>query len=154
MSHCWDTSAFIHSWRRTSPPDIFVSLWDKLDAEIRASSIVCPDEVYRELERRDDPLFRWVKDRKDALFVPLERTLQAHVATIGGVFPYYTAGDSDDNAADPWVVALAMERGLTVVTQETRQGSLDFPKIPRVCDRFGVRYVNTFDYMRAKGWTF
>jgi hypothetical protein len=62
MAYCWDTSAFIHSWVRTSPPDIFVSLWHRLDAEISAGNIVSPEEVYVELARQEgDLLLEWVK---------------------------------------------------------------------------------------------
>lgn len=53
MSYCWDTSAFIHSWVRTSPPDIFVTLWDRLDDAIAAGRVVSPEEVYKELERQE-----------------------------------------------------------------------------------------------------
>jgi MinD superfamily P-loop ATPase len=56
--------------------------------------------------------------------------------------------------ADPWVIGLAMARDLVVVTQETRPGSSDSPTIPRVCNHFGVEFVNTFEFMRREGWTF
>jgi Domain of unknown function (DUF4411) len=153
VSHCFDTSSFIECWR-TSPQDIFVTLWDRLDSEISANGIVCPEEVLIELARQDDGLHRWAKERRERLFVPLESDLQAAVARIGGVFPYYTAGDTDENGADPWVIGLAMARTLVVVTEERRPGSPDFPTIPRVCEHFGVQYINAFEYMRVKGWTF
>ena len=155
MAYCWDTSAFIHSWVRTSPPDIFVTLWDRVDAEIAAGNITSPDEVYVELARQEgDTLLQWVRDRRDALVVPLEDDIQRCVTSIGDAFPPFAAGDADENFADPWVVGLAMARGLVLVTQETRPGSTDSPKIPRVCDHFGVTYIDTFEFMRREGWQF
>lgn len=155
MAYCWDTSAWIHSWVRTSPPDIFVSLWDRMDAAITGGEILCPEEVYVELERQEgDTLLAWVRDRRDALIAPLTEDIQGHVGTIGAAFPPFVAGDADRNFADPWVIGLAMSNGLTVVTQERRPGSPDSPTIPRVCDHFNVPYINTFEFMRREGWTF
>ena len=155
MSYCWDTSAWVHSWVRTSPPDIFVSLWDRLDGAISGGQIRSPEEVYIELERQEgDTLLDWVKDRKETLISALTEDLQTSVTEIGVAFPPFIAGDGDRNFADPWVIALARVHGLTVVTQERRPGSPDSPTIPRVCDHFGVAYVNTFEFMRAEGWSF
>lgn len=155
MAYCWDTSAFIHSWARTSPPDIFITLWERLDTEIAAGNIVSPEEVYRELEKREgDTLLQWVRERRTQLIIPLEEDIQRRVGEIGAVFESFVAGDADRGAADPWVIALAMARGLTVVTQETRSGSPDSPTIPRVCDHFEVPFVGTFEFMRIEGWTF
>jgi Domain of unknown function (DUF4411) len=155
MAYCWDTSAWVHSWVRTSPPDIFVSLWERLDTAIADGDILSPDEVYIELERQEgDTLLAWVRERKDALIAPLTVTIQSHVGDIGAAFPLFVAGDTDRNFADPWVIALAMANDLTVVTQERRPGSPDSPTIPRVCDHFNLPYINTFEFMRREGWTF
>lgn len=155
MAYCWDTSAFIHSWVRTSPPDIFVTLWERLDGAIAAGTVVSPEEVYKELERQEgDTLLAWVRERRADLVVPLEDDLQERVTRIGAEFAPFVTGDADRNQADPWVVGLAMARGLTVVTQEIRPGSPDSPTIPRVCRHFGVPFMNTFEFMRREGWTF
>jgi hypothetical protein len=155
MAYCWDTSAFIHSWVRTSPPDIFVSLWERLDGEIAVGRVLSPEEVYVELERQEgDTLLAWVKERKASLVAPLTEDLQARVSEIGAAFPPFVAGDTDHNFADPWVIALAMTNGLTIVTQEARPGSPDSPTMPRVCGHFKVPFINTFEFMRREGWTF
>jgi hypothetical protein len=155
MAYCWDTSAFIHSWVRTSPPDIFVTLWDRLDGEISTGNILSPEEVYKELERQEgDTLLQWVRDRRGHLIAPLDEDVQLRVGEIGAEFQSFVAGDADRDFADPWVIGLAMARDLTVVTQETRSGSSERPTIPRVCNHFGVEFVNTFEFMRREGWTF
>lgn len=155
MGYCWDTGAFIHSWVRTSPPDIFVTLWERLDNEITGGNIVSPEEVYVELERQEgDALFHWVRDRRAHLIVSLEADVQASVTNIGAAFQTFVSGDADRNLADPWVIGLAMARGLTVVTSETRPGSSDSPTIPRVCRHFNVPFLTTFEFMRREGWKF
>jgi hypothetical protein len=155
MAYCWDTSAFIHSWVRTSPPDIFVTLWERLDDQIVDGRIVSPEEVYVELERQEgDTLTAWVKQRRDRLVAPLTPDIQSCVSDIGVAFPPFVAGDAGVNFADPWVIGLAMVHGFTVVTQERRPGSPDSPTIPRVCDHFRVPYMDTFEFMRREGWRF
>ncbi len=83
MAYCWDTSAFVHSWVRTSPPDIFVSLWERLDQDIAGGNVVSPEEVYVELERQEgDTLLAWVRDRRGSLIAALTHDLQACVGDI------------------------------------------------------------------------
>jgi hypothetical protein len=155
MTYCFDTSAFIHSWVRTSPPDIFVTLWDRLDEKIADGGIVSPEEVLKELERVEgDTLLAWVKERRNPLIIPLEADLQEKVGLIGAQYRTFVAGDADKNMADPWVIGLAMARDLTVVTQETKPGSSQKPTIPHVCHHFGVPFVDSFEFMRREGWTF
>jgi hypothetical protein len=133
MSYCFDTSAFIHSWVRTSPPDIFVTLWGRLDGKIAEGGIVSPEGVLKELERVEgDTLLAWVKQGRDPLIVPLGADLQEKVGLIGAQYQSFVAGDADKNMADPWVIGLAMARNLTVVTQESKPGTPAKPTLARV----------------------
>jgi hypothetical protein len=52
-------------------------------------------------------------------------------------------------AADPWVVALAEARGLTVVTME-EGGTANRPKIPHVCAHFRVPCIPVVDLIRKE----
>jgi hypothetical protein len=65
-----DASIWIRIWRN-HPPDIFVSLWEKLDAAIAAGDLVSPDEVLQELQRGVDNLAETLSTRT-ALFSPLD----------------------------------------------------------------------------------
>jgi hypothetical protein len=62
--------------------------------------------------------------------------------------------DSKKNRSvgDPWVIALAQARGLTVVTGEKATGSLLKPKIPDVCKDLGVSCIEIVDFFRKQGW--
>lgn len=53
----------------------------------------------------------------------------------------------------PFVIALAEQHDLVVVTSEKR-GSPDHPKIPLVCEWRGVQCMNVVSFFRAEGWTF
>ena len=58
------------------------------------------------------------------------------------------------NHADPFIVALANNK-LTVVTLEGRPGygSSD-PKVPNLCDEFGVECCNMLGLFENEKWTF
>ena len=63
-----DASIWIRIWRN-HPPDIFVSLWEKLDAAIAAGDLVSPDEVLQEIQRGEDTLAEVLSSRS-RLFSP------------------------------------------------------------------------------------
>ncbi len=57
------------------------------------------------------------------------------------------------SVTDQLVVALAAARGYTVVSEE-RKGSIDKPKIPQLCNHFGVDLVSFLDLILLEKWTF
>jgi Domain of unknown function (DUF4411) len=59
-----------------------------------------------------------------------------------------------NNAADPWVIALAKARGLTVVTPEVQTGNFDKPRVPDVCEALGVPWMNLYDWIDRQDWSF
>jgi hypothetical protein len=54
MIYCVDTSAWLDGWARDYPPDVFPSLWDKLAECILAGTLKCSEEVYVELEKKEE----------------------------------------------------------------------------------------------------
>ena len=72
---------------------------------------------------------------------------------IANQFRHFVTNPKVRNRADPFVIALVKARGFTVVTQE-RPGSPDSPKIPTVCDHFGVPYLRFLDIIRREQWRF
>jgi hypothetical protein len=57
------------------------------------------------------------------------------------------------NGADPFVIATAQVRGLTVVTEE-KGGTDTKPKIPSVCAALRVPCINVLSFIRDQGWSF
>ena len=74
-----DSSALIHAWRRVYRPTNFGFVWSGFDSLIEESRLLCSIEVYNELEKKDDELFKWCKERKEALFVDIDNDIQEHV---------------------------------------------------------------------------
>lgn len=55
--------------------------------------------------------------------------------------------------ADPFVIAKAegIEDGCVVTSEVWRDNA---PKVPNVCQHFGVRWLNLEGFMAEAGWTF
>lgn len=149
--HIFDASVWIRV-SRNHPPDIFVSLWERLDAEIAAGQIRSPDEVLHELEHGDDDLGERLSQWAD-LFVPLTDDLQAAVARVMSECPTLTEPESDRNRADPFVVALGSSTsGVIVSNEKHRRANSPRMKIPDACDILGLPHVDWFGYLRSQGW--
>jgi phage gp29-like protein len=77
-----DTSALLDGWRRYYPPDVFPDVWTGIEQLVEQGEIRATEEVFVELEKRDDEIFSWTKDRKGSLFVPIDNRIQERVAGI------------------------------------------------------------------------
>lgn len=152
MPYCFDTSALLQCWARYYPIDVFPGLWDRLATMIEDGEIQSPDEVGREIAKKDDGLNEWVKEHAQ-LLVPLDDETQRATAEVLGAFPELVKELSGRNQADPFVVALARVRSVTVVSEE-KGGSQARPRIPMVCEHFEVRCMDVVSFIRDRGWTF
>lgn len=143
---------------RFYPTDVFVGLKARIEALIADGKLCAPEIVKEELEAVGTPALKsWAKTQS-GLFAPLETALQAETAAIQARYPELTDIKSGHESADPWVIALAKLRGLTVVSQETSANEKRKPAkryyIPDVCRDLGVPCINLLGLMRKEGWTF
>ena len=148
-----DTSALLDGWVRHYPSDVFPSLWSHLEDMIQSGELLAPDEVLSELSQKDDAVYQWAKTNA-AMFVALDEDIQRATQEILNEFPRLVGAMKDRNRADPFVIALAKVRGAIVVTGEKSIGTRDRPRIPLVCDHFGIRHLTMLELIREKGWTF
>jgi hypothetical protein len=123
-----DTSALLDGWRRYYPPDVFPDVWTGMEELIEKAEIRATEEVFVELEKRDDEIFAWAKSRKESLFVPIDDRIQERVAAILGQHERLVRHSR--SGADPFVIGLAMVEGCTVVTGERLSGSLEKRVLP------------------------
>jgi hypothetical protein len=119
MPYCVDTSGWLDGWQRYYPPDVFPSLWAKLDELIAAGEIVSSDEVYVELARKADDLHDWVKARKQML-VPLSERVQQLAVELLSEYPRLVDTLRGRSKADPFVIATAIDMNAVVVTGEVQ----------------------------------
>jgi hypothetical protein len=157
--YCIDTSAMIAAWVERYMPETFESFWERIDELSRAGVLFAPEEVRLEL-RRPDELKKWAADR-DGMFVDLADAAYQAAATDAVDFVRTECGRRGlllrpgDFKADPFVVALARTRGATVVHEEKRAREANArPKLPNVCDQFGVKEISLREFILANGWKF
>ena len=145
-----DSSALIHAWRRVYRPKNFGFVWNGFDSLIEESRLRSSIEVYSELEKKDDELFKWCKERKGGLFVAIDGGIQAHVARILKDYPRLVDTVKGRSGADPFVIALAatVNPMMTVVTEE-QPGKT---KIPDVCKSEKIDCIGLADLIERENW--
>lgn len=155
MGYVIDTSALVDAYTKWYSPKSIPTFWDRLEALADSGEATVPDAVLLELEVVDDGLYRWCKDREDAMVTPTTEDIQAIVTTISTSYPALrNAGAPGRNFADPIVIALAEYLDFSVVTHELATGNLNGPRIPDVCRDKGISVMQVHHMVRELGWTF
>lgn len=151
--HSFDTSVWINGRRDLFPPDIFVTLWQRVEEAIESGLVRSIDVVRDELSKRDDATKAWATSRAD-LFLELGEGVQRATSEVLRQHPKLMGAGGGRNMADPFVVALAQVRSGTVVTEETPTNNLTKPRIPDVCAALNVPCLNLVGFIKSQGWTF
>ncbi len=142
----------VEAGTRRWPIDVFPTVWEELDRVARERQFVAPEEVFYELKAKADPLYAWVRERRE-IFVALDGAQMVATFQVLSVFPRLVGKLKGRYDADAFVVALARVRNLTVVTEED-VGTPDRPRIPIACRHFGVRCIDTLAWIRELGLEF
>lgn len=141
-------------WVRYYPPDVFPSLWERIESLIAEGSIISSEEVYTEIQKKDDGVYHWIKERKSDLLTPISETIQQLVIEILDDHPRLVDDSKNRSIADPFVIATAIETHCLVVTGERPSGNLEKPRIPDVCKTLGVRCISFLEMIRRVGVKF
>jgi hypothetical protein len=156
-SFIFDTSAFVNGWNFHYRLPVFEGVWAAIGDARAAGDVVAPSEVLVELSRRSgDPLHTWALANKRA-FLPPAATWGPHLAVVRQHAPHWFAGGARHDA-DPFVVAMAMEERLPVVTYEGRAFSGDAARVStgrrsmlHVCALVQVQVASMFDVLDQLG---
>jgi hypothetical protein len=150
MAYSLDSSGVLDLYR-IYPPDVFPTIWTQMESAARDGIVFAIDEVYRELEKKDDAAFQWLKARR-AMIVALDTEIQQRVAAILTAHPRLVDTRKNRSSGDPFVIGLAQARGLKVVTGERASGVIAKPNIPDVCAALGIDCINVLSMFRNEGW--
>lgn len=153
MKYSVDTSILIEAWVRHYPPDIFPRVWERLDQLIAGGVLIATGEVLTELEKKHDDLYAWAKQRS-IMFVPLTLDIQEATRRVLAESRGLVRERTERSRADPFVIALALVEQCPVLTYEKPSNSPRRPKIPDVCQTFGVRCLDLVGLFREQGWVF
>jgi hypothetical protein len=150
MAYSLDSSGVLDLFR-IYPPDVFPTIWTQMESAARDGIVFAIDEVYRELEKKDDAAFQWLKARR-AMIVALDTEIQQRVAAILTAHPRLVDTRKNRSSGDPFVISLAQARGLKVVSGERASGVIAKPNIPDVCAALGIDCINVLSMFRNEGW--
>lgn len=153
QAHTIDTNIIV-TLNREQPRDIYPSVWNAIEDLIATGRCVMNREVYEELKAVDDECAPWAKARDGFIHETTNDELTV-VQSITSQHPGWV--QPTKNAADPFVIAQAAERGLAVITAERRKGSgAQDPNlaIPNVADEWEVECVTFQILARRERWTF
>jgi len=142
------------------PQDIFPSLWRNLETLINKGSLISPCEVLEELRKKDDELLKWALVHK-SMFKDLDADQLEKVRNILRRFPGLVDFQKATLDADPFIIALVMreeqQRTLwdehRIVTSEEKPANPGArPKIPDVCESYGVECISLMRFFRKENW--
>jgi len=150
VAYSIDSSGILDLFRYY-PPDVFPTIWTQMDSAVSRGIVFAIDEVYRELEKKDDAAFQWLKARR-AMIVALDTEIQRLVAGILAAHPRLVDTRKNRSSGDPFVIGLAQSRGLSVVTGERASGVIAKPKIPDVREALKITCMDVLSMFRNEGW--
>jgi hypothetical protein len=148
--YSFDTNVILTAWNETYRPKNFGGFWNRLEELVAAGRGFICEEVQRELEKKDDSAFGWVKGQADFM-VALEEQQVVLTRALTSEYPALAKERLGRMRADGFVIALAQWRGLTVVTAENHRGA---EKIPNICSEVGVECISLADMIEKEGWSF
>ncbi|WP_280185755.1 MULTISPECIES: DUF4411 family protein [Nocardia] len=151
--YCIDTSGLIDWLERYYPPTFFPAIIERVDALIDEERIFLSEEVWEEVQTKDEVAKSWCEPRKDQLIIPTDSAVVIEVRSILKSHERLVMNLKNRNRADPFVIAVAKLKNATVITGEVG-GTANRPKIPYVCEQIGVDCTSFLDLIRREGWTF
>jgi hypothetical protein len=153
MAYLLDANVFIQAKKLHYGLDFCPAFWEWIVLENAAGRVFSIEKVSDEIQAGADELWDWAKDRGPALFLPPDATLPpalTRVSTWATSQRYEPAAVSTFlQVADYYLVAKALAHAHVVVTHEIPSTSVKRIKIPDACLGLGVRFVTTFEMLRA-----
>lgn len=137
---------------RYYPPDVFPSLWDQFEGLFEDGILISHEEVLREISRKSDELSAWGAKRAH-YFVPFDEEQERVLIDVLTRFERLVMAGKRQNAADPFLIALASTTNTILITQE-KPGSLAKPKIPDVCAEMGITTRTLLELFREEHFRF
>jgi hypothetical protein len=134
--------------------DVFKPQWEYIESLVGSGAITAPKKVEEELKKwciEIPELVNWLK-RYDSMF--LDVTTDQLLKSKPIVSKYSVYGTTENYLCDLMVMSLAECMGLAVLTLEGKKptNSQKRPKIPNVCDEFGVDCYSVTSFLRKENF--
>lgn len=153
-----DTNVFVNAFNVVNF-QAFPDFWSSFEDLIEKGVIISVSEVYKELDRifisksksrKNDKIAKWLNYRKTIFIKPTNE----ECLIVSDVFKTKNYRNlvkeksilMGSPEADAFIVAKAKSKNWIVVTNEKKKPNA--PKIPNVCESFGVEYINQDEFFR------
>lgn len=148
-TYCFDTSAFIDSWRRYYSPDLSFCkpVWDCIERLMKNDRIIITEEVITELKDKDDEICKFVKKYPDIVKKIDDQQIELASKILSTHSQIIDKSKTQKNHADVWVMALASIKGATVVTFESDNRGFG---IPAVCKAYKISCLKFQNFLKAE----
>jgi len=153
-----DSNVFIQPKNTYYAFDLVPSYWNLFASILEGGRMFVTSSVFDELMHHDDELEKWIEEQSkiNPNFKVDEKNdkrtfeIYSELTEQYADNPRYTAKNRHDffEGADPWIIACASAKGMTVVSFERRAPEAKIIKVPDVCDRLGVRCIDLFQMLR------
>ncbi|WP_411824682.1 PIN domain-containing protein [Leptospira sp. 'Mane'] len=140
-------------------PSRFPTLWNNFEQLKKSNQIVSVKEVLQEIDQYigKTNLTDWAKANKDIFHAPTQQEVE-FVKKIFSI-PHFQQNISAKTiltgkpAADPFVIAKATtnKNGIVITNEANKANSA---RIPNICEKFEVRYMNLEQWMESLNWRF
>jgi predicted nucleic acid-binding protein len=156
--YCLDANVLIQAWQKYYSHRICPTYWDMLDYLGTQNIIFMPEMVYDEIVRTDDELSEWLKTSQ----IPIKKIDEQVTKCLKDIYSadpnhkFLVDNTKARSLADPWVIAHALREKAVVVTKEEKVTALNSTKIkiPNVCDKMNVTWINDFQLIEELGIKF
>lgn len=153
-----DANILIGSGRNYYSFEIAPAFWSQL-VEKGSEKIILVDAVRDEIYKNEDRLTEWLKENEKSFIIGSsedEKVIETYtkvITTIELSTRYYASAKAYfAGNADSWLCAHALAHGYTIVTQEKYEpNSKKIVKIPNVCKKFAMNYIDQFRFMKEIG---
>lgn len=150
-TYCLDANVLIQAWQKYYSPVLCPDYWEVLDGLGSEGRIFICQEVFDEIVKTEDDLSTWLKGSN----IPVRKASESVIVSLKEIYKtpaHLKLVDNTKNRslADPWVIAHAMDTNSVVVTKEEKVTTANSTKvkIPNVCDKVGVRWINDFEFIQ------
>jgi hypothetical protein len=130
-------------------------IWERIIAEILGSRLKSVRQVMDELKNRFPKIHERIKPYQKFFLVEdgllYSASVIAELRIIQEQHPGLYRPTGNNNSADPFLIAVAKQMGVTVVTDEKRQGPKHKHKIPWVCTQRNVGSIDGLSYLISIG---
>ncbi len=164
MSYLMDTNSFVTPSRLYYQFSMFPRYWDYIRGKIEDGIIVLLDKVRDEIlaPGNKDDLAVWFEGLEVANLInhKEQEIINAYAAVMQSIQADRCYKESaisvwsEKSTADPWLIAAAKVYGLSIVTFETRNNSLNpfkpsrQAKIPDIAEKFNVPVIDLFNMLK------